>query len=172
MDGLAERVGFEPTIRFPVYTLSKRAPSTARPSLQLGKNRIESPAQTVVYHPGGESHGIVVEASGYETLSTSVRALGPDFIAVAKAHERAHEPTESLEAGMTAIVAQADHPAQSFGDAMFFRRGDGADATPGANGSHVKSFFGHYDPLGGKMEGPVRLFPEKPVTKTQRKFWT
>ena len=23
---LAERVGFEPTIRFPVYTLSKRAP--------------------------------------------------------------------------------------------------------------------------------------------------
>mgnify|MGYP001234718930 CR=1 FL=1 len=30
---LAERVGFEPTIRFPVYTLSKRAPSTARPPL-------------------------------------------------------------------------------------------------------------------------------------------
>ena len=25
-EGLAERVGFEPTIRFPVYTLSKRAP--------------------------------------------------------------------------------------------------------------------------------------------------
>jgi hypothetical protein len=24
--GMAERVGFEPTIRFPVYTLSKRAP--------------------------------------------------------------------------------------------------------------------------------------------------
>ncbi len=25
-DNMAERVGFEPTIRFPVYTLSKRAP--------------------------------------------------------------------------------------------------------------------------------------------------
>ena len=30
---MAERVGFEPTKRFPVYTLSKRAPSTTRPSL-------------------------------------------------------------------------------------------------------------------------------------------
>jgi predicted transcriptional regulator len=28
---MAVRVGFEPTIRFPVYTLSKRAPSTTRP---------------------------------------------------------------------------------------------------------------------------------------------
>ena len=30
---LAEGVGFEPTIRLPVYTLSKRAPSATRPSL-------------------------------------------------------------------------------------------------------------------------------------------
>src|SRR5438105_4723414 len=34
--GLAEGVGFEPTIRFPVYTLSKRAPSATRPSLHCG----------------------------------------------------------------------------------------------------------------------------------------
>ena len=34
LDYLAEGVGFEPTIRFPVYTLSKRAPSATRPSLQ------------------------------------------------------------------------------------------------------------------------------------------
>ena len=33
---LAERVGFEPTLEFPLNTLSKRAPSTTRPSL-LGK---------------------------------------------------------------------------------------------------------------------------------------
>jgi hypothetical protein len=33
---MAEGVGFEPTIRLPVYTLSRRAPSTARPSLRLG----------------------------------------------------------------------------------------------------------------------------------------
>src|SRR6267154_5002967 len=32
--GLVEGVGFEPTIRFPVYTLSKRAPSATRPSLR------------------------------------------------------------------------------------------------------------------------------------------
>src|ERR1700681_4273253 len=31
---VAEGVGFEPTIRFPVYTLSKRAPSATRPSLR------------------------------------------------------------------------------------------------------------------------------------------
>jgi hypothetical protein len=32
-NGLAERVGFEPTLEFPLNTLSKRAPSTTRPSL-------------------------------------------------------------------------------------------------------------------------------------------
>jgi hypothetical protein len=32
--GLAERVGFEPTIPVKVYTLSKRAPSATRPSLR------------------------------------------------------------------------------------------------------------------------------------------
>jgi catechol 2,3-dioxygenase-like lactoylglutathione lyase family enzyme len=31
---VAEGVGFEPTIRFPVYTLSKRAPSATRPPLR------------------------------------------------------------------------------------------------------------------------------------------
>src|SRR6185312_14860176 len=31
---LAEGVGFEPTLRLPVNTLSKRAPSTARPPLR------------------------------------------------------------------------------------------------------------------------------------------
>jgi hypothetical protein len=32
---LAERAGFEPAIPLPVYTLSKRAPSTARPPLRV-----------------------------------------------------------------------------------------------------------------------------------------
>ena len=31
---MAERVGFEPTLEFPLNTLSKRAPSTTRPSLR------------------------------------------------------------------------------------------------------------------------------------------
>ena len=33
---LAEGVGFEPTLRFPVNTLSKRAPSATRPPLRIG----------------------------------------------------------------------------------------------------------------------------------------
>src|SRR4051794_7877611 len=32
---MAEREGFEPSIEFPLYTLSKRAPSTTRPSLRF-----------------------------------------------------------------------------------------------------------------------------------------
>jgi hypothetical protein len=32
---MAEGVGFEPTVRFPVHTLSKRAPSATRPSLHM-----------------------------------------------------------------------------------------------------------------------------------------
>ena len=32
---MAEREGFEPSVRFPVHTLSRRAPSTARSSLRL-----------------------------------------------------------------------------------------------------------------------------------------
>ncbi len=37
---LAESEGFEPSIRFPVYTLSRRAPSTTRTTLQfLGRQR-------------------------------------------------------------------------------------------------------------------------------------
>src|SRR4051812_22239425 len=34
MSKLAERVGFEPTLEFPLNTLSKRAPSATRPSLR------------------------------------------------------------------------------------------------------------------------------------------
>ena len=35
-EGLAEREGFEPSRRFPAYTLSRRAPSTTRPPLRAG----------------------------------------------------------------------------------------------------------------------------------------
>ena len=35
IDDMAEREGFEPSKQFPVYTLSKRAPSATRPPLQL-----------------------------------------------------------------------------------------------------------------------------------------
>ncbi len=35
IEGMAERKGFEPLRRFPAYTLSRRAPSTTRPSLRM-----------------------------------------------------------------------------------------------------------------------------------------
>ena len=38
--GMAERVGFEPTVEFPLHTLSKRAPSTARTSLRERVTRL------------------------------------------------------------------------------------------------------------------------------------
>ncbi len=34
---MAEREGFEPSVEFPLHTLSKRAPSTTRPSLRTGR---------------------------------------------------------------------------------------------------------------------------------------
>src|SRR5580700_11912238 len=41
---MAEREGFEPSIEFPLYTLSKRAPSTTRPSLRGLVRAGEGPA--------------------------------------------------------------------------------------------------------------------------------
>ena len=37
---LAEGAGFEPAIRFPAYTLSRRAPSTTRPPLRCSRSRV------------------------------------------------------------------------------------------------------------------------------------
>jgi hypothetical protein len=45
---MAERQGFEPWIEFPLYTLSKRAPSATRPSLQLRAGSGLEPAKTSV----------------------------------------------------------------------------------------------------------------------------
>src|SRR5262249_1553677 len=46
---MAEGVGFEPTIRLPVYTLSKRAPSATRPSLR-GADMLSLDWQVAVRH--------------------------------------------------------------------------------------------------------------------------
>ena len=40
--GMAEGAGFEPAIRFPIYTLSRRAPSTTRPPLRRADRHIAS----------------------------------------------------------------------------------------------------------------------------------
>ena len=44
---MAERVGFEPTLEFPLNTLSKRAPSATRPSLR----RFREATAKQVAHP-------------------------------------------------------------------------------------------------------------------------
>lgn len=45
---MAERKGFEPLRRFPAYTLSRRAPSTTRPSLRIALMALENGPCTVV----------------------------------------------------------------------------------------------------------------------------
>jgi hypothetical protein len=52
---MAERVGFEPTLEFPLNTLSKRAPSATRPSLlqsQSLRNLSENSSQSLEYSRG------------------------------------------------------------------------------------------------------------------------
>jgi hypothetical protein len=39
---MAEREGFEPSVEFPLHTLSKRAPSTTRPSLRFRINDLRA----------------------------------------------------------------------------------------------------------------------------------
>ena len=53
---MAEREGFEPSIRFPAYTRSRRAPSTTRPPLRIGTGAtytrvVEDQAQSSSWQP-------------------------------------------------------------------------------------------------------------------------
>src|SRR4029079_8090529 len=47
---LAERVGFEPTVEFPLHTLSKRAPSTTRTSLRNGLHAVRHRLSQTLLH--------------------------------------------------------------------------------------------------------------------------
>ena len=61
-ENLAERVGFEPTLEFPLNTLSKRAPSATRPSLRLesdGRNNLKK--LSLLVRPN--SMGVLVETA-------------------------------------------------------------------------------------------------------------
>src|SRR6478735_564852 len=44
---MAEREGFEPSVEFPLHTLSKRAPSTTRTSLRFGINGLRAVRNSV-----------------------------------------------------------------------------------------------------------------------------
>jgi hypothetical protein len=47
LNNMAERVGFEPTLEFPLNTLSKRAPSATRPSLRRDNGLRHKPSKKV-----------------------------------------------------------------------------------------------------------------------------
>lgn len=52
---LAEREGFEPSVQFPTHTLSKRAPSATRTSLQNTRPEV---ARTLYQNQNGGEGGI------------------------------------------------------------------------------------------------------------------
>jgi hypothetical protein len=91
---MAEGVGFEPTIRFPVYTLSKRAPSATRPSLrgrgaQYSRGRpADNPCQTPM--PASS----IAERSGRRHCPKPARPTAP----------RRHGPQRTAVALMTASM--------------------------------------------------------------------
>src|SRR3972149_1788246 len=57
-DLVAEGAGFEPAIRFPVYTLSRRAPSTARPPLRSSARAGLMTAQGGTWSSRGSGAGV------------------------------------------------------------------------------------------------------------------
>ena len=64
--GLAERVGFEPTVGFPLHTLSKRAPSTTRTSLRFRINDLRAVRRRLSHTPplSAAVHSISFALSG------------------------------------------------------------------------------------------------------------
>ena len=70
---MAEREGFEPSIEFPLYTLSKRAPSTTRPSLQNDKKLRAVKREASEYHADRMEQGLagVTAATSRGTAGTT-----------------------------------------------------------------------------------------------------
>ncbi len=70
-DGMAEGVGFEPTRRFPVHTLSRRAPSAARTSL---RGRYQHPmAEGVGFEPTRRVNAYSLSRRARSTAPTPLR---------------------------------------------------------------------------------------------------
>ena len=65
---VAEGVGFEPTIRLPVYTLSRRAPSTARPPLLAAQGYRSGPKLSNLAFIFGIEGGIVRGFAAHPSL--------------------------------------------------------------------------------------------------------
>src|SRR5262249_52191101 len=88
---LAEGVGFEPTIRFPVYTLSKRAPSATRPSLQAwerGRNIVAREPSAPRRSPGPSSAGQPHRAGFAEVIAAELRRARSELRRAQEAEQR------------------------------------------------------------------------------------
>ena len=145
---MAEREGFEPSIQFPVYTLSKRAPSTTRPSLL---RLLEDPPATdsraqwrVLRQKAREENAfsaiLTLPKADFEILSSrrGPKGLGWVHFAFWQAQERTHEPSESLQAGMTTVRAQAHESKGKVDPGLCLGRVNGTQSTPRANGRHIE----------------------------------
>ena len=76
---LAERVGFEPTVRFPVHTLSKRAPSTTRTSLRVFRiNNLRAIGHRLSHTPRPLVHQ-TANANGFSDLGSGHSASGGGY---------------------------------------------------------------------------------------------
>src|SRR4051812_9480031 len=71
---LAEREGFEPSVEFPLHTLSKRAPSTTRTSLRL--SGIRSLAEVLDRRPTRAVYEAALSRASLRRLATAGRGLG------------------------------------------------------------------------------------------------
>ena len=74
---MAERVGFEPTVEFPLHTLSKRAPSTTRPSLRFRINDLRAVRGRLSHTPAASKglSSITFRFSGLEHFDEVRRGM-------------------------------------------------------------------------------------------------
>ena len=115
---MAERVGFEATVEFPLHTLSKRAPSTARTSLRvfassrlLEIKRLQAHAAQDVgeLHPHLERRAEVLSRHAERALATRgeqearemQRILEAQRDRIEKQHEKALENYKQLTLGFS-----------------------------------------------------------------------
>ncbi|GEM_PF-6613490 len=107
---LAEREGFEPSIRFHVYTLSRRAPSTTRTSLQIpppGRHCEQSEAILLGSLPSASCLGRSLGKSA--AFSIPAHPLGP-LLQVFPPPGRHCEQSEAILPGSSPLLRQKRGP--------------------------------------------------------------
>ena len=86
LESMAEREGFEPSIEFPLYTLSKRAPSTTRPSLRGLRMNVGKIARELQSNMRGHSNRVTLGAR--EQLFGALQSAGFGVLASIRYNSR------------------------------------------------------------------------------------